>query len=58
MALSATGISYPRCEGHWEERLRTEQRLLQDYPDSPTPPSWFGSTSGGMNEWGEYWDDY
>jgi hypothetical protein len=58
MALSATGVSYPRCEGHWHQRLETEQRLRQDYPDSPTPPAWFGPTSGGMNEWGEYWDDY
>lgn len=57
MALSATGISYPRCEGHWTERLETDERLRRDYPDSSTPPAWFGPTSGGVNEWGERWDD-
>jgi hypothetical protein len=56
--LSASGVSFPRCEGHWEKRLDKEQRLRQDYPDSPNPPAWFGPTSGGMNEWGEYWDEY
>lgn len=52
MPLSGSGKSFPRCEGHWSERLDTEERLRSDYPDSSTPPSWFDPTYAG-----ERWDD-
>ncbi|MGH4008673.1 MAG: hypothetical protein ACRDTH_11065 [Pseudonocardiaceae bacterium] len=52
--LSGTGESFPRCDKHWEIRLGTEQRLRQDYPDSPNPPDWFDPLGAG-----EHWDsDY
>ena len=36
MALSATGIPYPRCEKHWGERLEVERGLAERYPhDQP-----------------------
>ncbi|MGH3540774.1 MAG: hypothetical protein ACRDTO_00115 [Mycobacterium sp.] len=54
MALSGTGQSYPRCAKHWDARLRTEDRLRRDYPDSPNPPQWFDPLAAG-----EHWDsDY
>jgi hypothetical protein len=54
MALSGTGVPYPRCDKHWSDRLDTEQRLRRDYPDSPCPPSWFDASYAG-----EHWDsDY
>lgn len=52
MALSKTGVSYPRCEAHWGARLDTEDRLRRDYPDSPIAPAWFDPSYAG-----ESWDD-
>lgn len=52
MSMSATGISYPRCDKHFSERLDTQERLRRDYPDSSTPPAWFDSSYAG-----ECWDD-
>lgn len=57
MALSGTGISYPRCDYHWQKRLEEQERLNVDYPDSPIPPAWFHDCGGGVNEYGERWDD-
>lgn len=51
-ALSSTGVSYPRCDGAWAERLDDQQRLRRDYPDSPVPPAWFDEAAAG-----ERWDD-
>lgn len=51
MALSGTGVHYPRCDGHWAARLDTEERLRRDYPDSSTPPAWFDPAAAG-----ETWD--
>lgn len=31
LAMSGTGISYPRCEKHFEARWETQQRLARDY---------------------------
>lgn len=31
-ALSGTGISYPRCDKHWAERLDRQQEIDQRYP--------------------------
>lgn len=38
-ALSGTGISYARCELHWDKRLQLEAGLRQRYPEHP-PPDW------------------
>lgn len=52
--LSASGRSFPRCEGHWHARLREQERIDEAYPDSPIPPSWFDPAAAG-----EHWDsDY
>lgn len=51
MALSGTGVPHPRCDFHWDERLKTEDRLRVDYPDSPIAPSWFDPSYAG-----EHWD--
>jgi hypothetical protein len=50
--LSATGASFARCDGHWAERLREQQRINETYPDSPVPPSWFDPADAG-----EQWND-
>lgn len=52
MALSGTGISYPRCEHHWLERLERQAEIDRRYPDSPIPPADFDPTYAG-----ERWDD-
>lgn len=53
-ALSSTGTQFPRCDGHWAERLREQERINRDYPDSPVPPAWFDPAAAGEN-----WDsDY
>ena len=52
MALSATGVSYARCDGHWIRRLAEQERINRDYPDSPIPPPWFDPANAG-----ETWDD-
>ena len=50
--MSGTGISYPRCERHFELRLDLQDRLSRDYPDSSQPPAWFDPSNAG-----ERWDD-
>lgn len=52
MALSATGVSYPRCEKHWGERLDKQEEINSRYPDSPIPPADFDPMYAG-----ERWDD-
>lgn len=52
MALSATGISYPRCDLHWDAALAYASRVREAYPDSSTPPDWYDPEAAG-----EYWDD-
>lgn len=52
MALSGTGVSYPRCAYHWDKRLEEQERINADYPDSPIPPDWFDPMNAG-----EHWDD-
>lgn len=47
MALSGTGVSHPRCDGHWEKRLELEDRLRRGYPDTDTPPDWFDPAYAG-----------
>ena len=38
-ALSPTGISYPRCDRHWADRLDVQDQLNQRYPEHP-PSDW------------------
>jgi hypothetical protein len=52
MALSGTGRSFPRCEKHWQDRLRVQERVNRDYPDSPIAPAWFDPADAG-----ESWDE-
>lgn len=43
MAMSPTGISYPRCDGHYEARWETQERISRDYGVPLTydsPSSW------------------
>lgn len=52
--LSPSGKSFPRCDRHWDERIKEQQRINRDYPDSPIAPSWFDPADAG-----EHWDsDY
>lgn len=50
-ALSGTGKSFPRCDGHWSERLDRQDEINKRYPDSPMAPSDFDPTFAG-----EVWD--
>ena len=51
-ALSGTGISYPRCDKHWDERCQRQEEINQRYPENP-PSDWSPLDAG------EYWsDDY
>ncbi len=51
MALSGTGVSYPRCDKHWAERLDRQAEIDERYPVN-APSNW--------SHWdaGEYWDEY
>ena len=31
MALSPTGKSYPRCDKHWDKRMREQERIVRTY---------------------------
>lgn len=53
MALSGTGQSYPRCDGHWERRVDREQEIRQRYPEH-APSDWSPYDAG--EAWGE--NDY
>lgn len=50
MALSGTGIPYPRCEYHWDKRLRLQDEIDNRYPYNA--PSDFDPGYAG-----ERWDD-
>lgn len=49
-ALSGTGISYPRCDKHWAERVVRQQEIDQRYPYHQ--PSDFDPLYAG-----EHWDE-
>lgn len=48
--LSGSGRSFPRCDGHWDERLRLEEDIRARYPVRP-PHNWSPMDAG------ESWDD-
>jgi hypothetical protein len=50
MALSGTGISYPRCDKHWSERLEIQEGISARYPVLP-PSDWSPLDAG------EAWDE-
>ena len=56
MALSGSGMAYPRCDKGYDEYVERTQpaldRVRERYPDSPFAPSWFDPTFAG-----ERWDD-
>lgn len=51
--LSGSGRSFPRCELHWDERLKLERDLNHRYPALP-PAAWSPLDAG--EAWDE--DDY
>ena len=49
MSLSGTGMSYPRCDYHWDARLTHEEGIRNRYPyhaPSDFDPSYAGETWG------------
>lgn len=52
MALSSTGVSFPRCDNHWTVRLHEQEKINERYPDSPIPPPDFDPDYAG-----EVWND-
>jgi hypothetical protein len=48
--LSGTGKSFPRCDFHWDKRLREQDRIDRTYPAQP--PAWFDPANAG-----EHWDE-
>lgn len=50
MALSATGVSFPRCDHHWAQRLDLQEETNRKYP--VMQPSDFDPSFAG-----ERWDD-
>lgn len=53
MPLSGTGRSFPRCDGHWQERLDLENGLRERYPEH-APSDWSPYDAG--EAWGP--EDY
>ncbi len=49
-ALSSTGVSFPRCDNHWEVRLHEQEKINDRYPYHQ--PSDFDPTYAG-----ESWDE-
>lgn len=53
MALSPTGVPFPRCERHWDRRLAEQERIDSLYGGS-LAHDWFDEAEAG-ERWG---DDY
>jgi hypothetical protein len=55
MPLSGTGVPFPRCDRHWDERLVEQDRINVTYgPSSDVAPGWIDESYAG-----ERWsDDY
>jgi hypothetical protein len=45
MALSGTGVSYPRCDFHWDKRLAKQEEINLRYPPHP-PADWSPDDAG------------
>lgn len=50
MPLSGTGRSFPRCDAHWDARLRVQEGINRRYP-SQAPADFDPSYAG------ESWDE-
>lgn len=50
LPLSGTGKSFPRCNGHWRDRLEFQRGLDERYPTNP-PADWSPLDAG------EHWDE-
>ena len=48
--IRADGLSFPRCDFHWDQRLETEQHIKE--LESPFAPDWFDPLDAG-----ERWDE-
>lgn len=48
--LSSTGKSFPRCDGHWDKRLKVQEGIDRRYPQQQ--PSDFDPYYAG-----ESWDE-
>lgn len=53
VALSGSGVPYPRCAGHWQARMARESEIRERYPYHP-PADWSPMDAG--EAWGD--DDY
>lgn len=49
-ALSASGQSFPRCDGHRAERVRRQEQIHKRYPQHP-PTDW------SPRDAGEAWEE-
>lgn len=47
LAMSPTGISYPRCDEHMEQRWALQERLTSDYG---VPLTYYGNDEDGWND--------
>ncbi len=53
MPLSSTGKPFPRCDHHWDLRLKENERIERLYaPNSDVPPPGFDPTYAG-----ERWEE-
>lgn len=52
IAMSPTGISYPWCEKHFDERWESQERISRTYG---VPLTYYGNDHDGYND---DWDDY
>lgn len=43
--------AFPRCDFHWDRRLRRRENSIERYADSDVAPSWFDPSYAG-----ESWD--
>lgn len=50
LPLSGTGVPFPRCDRHWQERLELQRELDERYPVQP-PAGWSPLDAG------ESWDE-
>jgi hypothetical protein len=47
------GKAFPRCDHHWQKRLKLEEEIVRKYnPDGPGPPAGFDPADAG-----ERWED-
>lgn len=50
-ALSGSGYRYARCDSHYDAYAARMAPVLEDAPDTDTPPWWWDANAGDV------WDD-